>query len=115
MLSAAGMIHSDQDCSVAQLSMMGTVGLATASVDCDSMWQIGIDILADYRNRGIGKALVSRLTEAVFKVRRLPYYSTGISNISSRRTAISVGYRPAWVEIFSKERAEVYLTELRSC
>jgi GNAT superfamily N-acetyltransferase len=90
-----------------------TVGLATASADSDSMWQIGIDILPDYRNRGIGKALVGQLTEALFKMRKLPYYSTGISNISSRRTAISVGYRPAWVEIFSKERAEVYLRESR--
>ena len=92
-----------------------TVGLATASADCDSMWQIGIDIIPTYRNRGIGKALVSRLTEAVFKVGKLPYYSTGISNISSRRIAISVGYRPAWAEIFSTGRAEVYLREPRSC
>jgi len=91
-----------------------TVGLATASADSDSMWQVGIDILPDYRDRGIGKALVSQLTEALFKIRKLPYYSTGISNISSRRTAISVGYRPAWVEIFSQERAEVYLREQRS-
>ena len=78
------------------------------------MWQVGIDILPDYRDRGIGKALVSQLTEALFKIEKLPYYSTGISNISSRRTAISVGYRPAWVEIFSQERAEVYLREQRS-
>lgn len=89
------------------------VGLAAASVDCDLMWQVGIDILPDYRNRGIGKALVSRLTEALFGISKLPYYSTGISNISSRRVAISLGYRPAWVEIYSKERAEVYLRELR--
>jgi GNAT superfamily N-acetyltransferase len=91
-----------------------TVGLATASADSDSMWQVGIDILPDYRNRGIGKALVHQLTEALFKIEKLPYYSTGISNIPSRRTAISVGYRPAWVEIFSQERADVYLRELRS-
>ena len=91
-----------------------TVGLATASADSDSMWQVGIDILRDYRNRGIGKALVSRLTQAVFKVEKLPYYSAGISNISSRRLAISVGYRPAWVEIFSQERSEVYLRGPRS-
>lgn len=79
------------------------VGLAATSVDCDSMWQVGIDVLPVYRNRGIGKALVSRLTEALFKVRKLPYYSTGTSNISSRRIALSLGYRPAWVEIYSRE------------
>jgi GNAT superfamily N-acetyltransferase len=91
-----------------------TVGLAIASADSNSMWQIGVDVLPGYRNRGIGKALVSRLTEELFRMKKLPYYSTGISNIWSRRTAISVGYRPAWIEIFSKERAEVYLKELRS-
>lgn len=88
------------------------VGLATASVDCGSMWQVSIDILPSYRNRGIGRAIVSRLTEALFKIRKLPYYSTGISNISSRRIAISLGYRPAWVEMYSRERAEVYSREL---
>jgi GNAT superfamily N-acetyltransferase len=80
-----------------------TVGLAAASADCDSMWQIGIDTIPDYRNRGIGKALVSRLTEALFEADKLPYYSTGTSNIASRRIAISLGYRPAWVEIYSRE------------
>ncbi|UCD21817.1 MAG: GNAT family N-acetyltransferase [Chloroflexota bacterium] len=90
-----------------------TVGLAAASADSDSMWQVGIDILPGYRDRGIGKALVSQLTEALFKMEKLPYYSTGISNVASRRTAIAVGYRPAWVEIFSKERSEVYLREQR--
>ena len=79
------------------------VGLAAASADSDSMWQVGIDIIPSYRNRGIGKALVSQLTEALFKIRKLPYYQTGMSNISSRRIAISLGYRPAWVEIYSTE------------
>jgi predicted GNAT family acetyltransferase len=67
------------------------------------MWQIGIDVVPSYRNQGIGKALVSRLTEALFKVGKLPYYSTRASNIPSRRIAISLGYWPAWVEIHSRE------------
>ena len=99
-------------CSAKQGQLM--VGLATATADSDSMWQVGIDILPDYRNRGIGKALVSQLTRALFRIEKLPYYSTGISNVPSRRTAISVGYRPVWVEMYSKERAEVYLGEPRS-
>lgn len=79
------------------------VGLAAAAADCSSMWQIGIDVVPSYRNQGIGKALVSRLTEALFKVGKLPYYSTRASNIPSRRIAISLGYWPAWVEIHSRE------------
>jgi GNAT superfamily N-acetyltransferase len=80
------------------------VGLAAASADSDSMWQVGIDVLPGYRNRGIGKALVSGLTEALFDIEKLPYYqTTGMANISSRRIAVSLGYRPAWVEIYSGE------------
>ena len=80
-------------------------GLAAASADCDLMWQVGIDTLPEYRNRSIGKALVSRLTEALFNIGKLPYYSTATTNIPSRRLAISLGYRPAWVEIYSREPA----------
>ncbi len=78
-------------------------GLAGASADCDSMWQIGVDTLPEYRNQGIGKAMVSRLTQKLFDIGKLPYYSTGTTNIPSRRIAISLGYRPAWVEIYSRE------------
>ena len=78
------------------------VGVAAASADSDSMWQVGIDTLSGYRNRGIGKALVSRLTETILRIGKLPYYSTSTSNIASRRIAISLGYRPAWVEVYSR-------------
>ena len=78
-------------------------GLAAASADCDAMWQVGIDTLSEYRNRGIGKALVSRLTRALFDIGKLPYYSTYTTNIPSRRIASSLGYKPAWVEIYSRE------------
>lgn len=79
------------------------VGLAAAAADCDTMWQIGIDVLPGFRNQGIGKALVSRLTEALFEARRLPYYSARASNIPSRSLATSLGYWPAWVEIHSRD------------
>jgi predicted GNAT family acetyltransferase len=67
------------------------------------MWQVGIDILPEYRNREMGKALVSQLTEALFDIEKLPYGSIATNNIASRRIAISLGYRPAWVDVFSKE------------
>ncbi len=77
------------------------VGIAAASADCDIMWQIGVDTLPDYRNRGIAKAMVGLLTEAILKKNKLPYYATGTSNIASRRTVISLGYRPTWVELYA--------------
>ena len=78
-------------------------GKAGASADCDLMWQIGIDTLPEYRQRGIGKALVSVLTEYILDHGLVPYYSTNVSNIASQRIANSVGYRPAWTEMYSRE------------
>jgi len=80
-----------------------TVGVAGAAADHDEMWQVGIDVLPDYRRRGIGKALVSRLTESLFTKEKLPYYLTSVSNILSRRLAVALGYWPAWVDFYSGE------------
>ncbi|OGO32740.1 MAG: hypothetical protein A2Z29_07990 [Chloroflexi bacterium RBG_16_56_11] len=78
-------------------------GLAAASADGDVMWQIGVDILPEYRERGIGKTLVSAVTAAILNKGILPYYSTVAPNIASRRTALSLGYFPAWVELYSRD------------
>jgi len=80
-----------------------TAGVAAATADCDVMWQIGVDTLPAYRQRGIAKATVSALTEILLSKAILPYYSTRFFNIASRRLAISLGYRPAWVELYTRE------------
>jgi GNAT superfamily N-acetyltransferase len=78
-------------------------GMAAAAADCDVMWQIGVDTLPAYRNRGIGKAMVSAVTEVIFQKGILPYYSTAISNIASISTALALGYRPTWAELYSRD------------
>ncbi len=78
-------------------------GMAAAAADCDVMWQIGVDTLPDYRNCGIAKATVSAVTEALFEKDILPYYSTAVSNIASIKTALSLGYRPTWAELYSRD------------
>jgi GNAT superfamily N-acetyltransferase len=78
-------------------------GIAAAAADCDVMWQIGVDTLPEYRERGIARATVSALTENLLEKGILPYYSTRLVNIASQRTALSLGYRPAWVELYSRE------------
>lgn len=80
------------------------IGVAAASVDCESMWQVGVDVIEGYRSYGVGRTIVSRLTEALYNMGKLPYYSTAISNIASRRLATSIGYQPTWVELYSKEK-----------
>jgi GNAT superfamily N-acetyltransferase len=78
-------------------------GLAAAAADCDIMWQIGVDTLPAYRHRGIAGAMVSALTKTLFQRDILPYYSTAVSNIASIKTALSLGYRPAWAELYSRD------------
>lgn len=78
------------------------VGIAGASADCDFMWQVGIDIIDSLRNCGVGKALLSQLTRAILDTGIIPYYSTASSNIASRALAVSVGYWPAWVEMYAR-------------
>jgi len=38
------------------------------------MWQIGIDVLEDYRNKGIAKSLVSNLAIMIMERGIVPYY-----------------------------------------
>lgn len=77
------------------------VAIAGASSDSLMMWQIGVDVLSGYRGMGIGRELVSALTQAVFMHGAIPYYGTWNGNIASHNTAIRAGYRPAWAEMFS--------------
>ena len=76
------------------------VGMAGASNDCAMMWQVGMDVLPDYRNYGLAAHLVNRLTFEILKRGYIPYYGTGTSNIASQRVAHRAGYYPAWVCVY---------------
>ena len=83
------------------------IGLAACSADCESMWQIGIDVLPEYRRRGVASALTSRLAIEIMNRGKVPFYCTAWSNLKSVRNAIKVGFRPAWVEMTIKDIATV--------
>ena len=78
------------------------VGLAGASADCDTMWQIGIDVLPEYRRQGIASALTSRLAIEILLRGKVPFYCAAWCNVKSVRNAIKSGFRPAWVEMTAK-------------
>lgn len=73
------------------------VGMAGASEDCATMWQVGIDVLPPCRGQGLAAALVSMLTQEVMRRGKIPYYGTASSNIASQRVAHRCGYAPAWM------------------
>ena len=78
------------------------IGLAGCSADCDTMWQIGIDVLPEYRRQGIASALTSRLAVETLTRGKVPFYCAAWCNVKSVRNALRSGLRPAWVEMTAK-------------
>ena len=83
------------------------IGLAGCSADCDTMWQIGVDVLPEYRRKGIAAALTSNLAVEILKRDKVPFYCSAWSNIRSVRNAIKSGFIPAWVEMTAKPESFV--------
>lgn len=80
------------------------VGLAGCSADCDSMYQIGVDVLPEYRRRGIAAALTSRLALEILALGKVPFYCAAWCNLKSVRNAFKCGFRPAWVELTARDK-----------
>lgn len=80
------------------------IGLAGCSADCAEMWQIGIDVLPEYRRQGIASALTSSLALEILERGKVPFYCAAWSNIKSVRNAIRSGFRPVWVEMTAKSK-----------
>ena len=78
------------------------IGLAGCSADAEDMWQIGVDVLPEYRRKGIASAITSSLAVEIFERDKVPFYCSAWSNIRSVRNAIKSGFVPAWVEMTVK-------------
>ena len=89
---AVGAVHEGQ-----------IVGLAGCSADTKLFWQIGIDVLPEWRGKGIATMLVKILKNECFRRGAIPFYGTSLSNLGSWHVALGSGFYPAWVEIATKE------------
>ena len=78
------------------------IGLAACSADCETMWQIGVDVLPEYQKKGIGSALTSRLAIEIIKRGKVPFYCCAWSNLKSAKNGIKSGFRPSWIEMTVK-------------
>ena len=79
------------------------IGLAGCSADCETMYQIGIDVLPGYRRQGVASSLTSRLAAEILKFGKVPFYCAAWCYIKSVRNAIKCGFRPAWTEITARD------------
>jgi GNAT superfamily N-acetyltransferase len=80
------------------------MGMAGASSDGRTLWQIGIDVLPGYRGRGIGTNLVTLLKNELLTRGKIPFYGTVESHIHSQNIAVNADFFPAWAELYSKEK-----------
>ena len=78
------------------------IGLAGCSADCGKMWQIGIDVLPEYRQKGVASSLTSRLALEILNCGKVPFYCAAWSNIRSIKNAMKSGFVPAWAEMTVK-------------
>ena len=78
------------------------IGLAGCSADGEEMWQIGVDVLPEYRKKGIASAVTSTLAAEILERGKVPFYCAAWSNIRSVRNALKSGFLPAWVEMTVK-------------
>ena len=83
------------------------VGLAGCSADCSKMYQIGVDVLPEYRRQGIAAAVTTHLALEILATGKVPFYCAAWCNLKSVRNAIKCGFRPAWIELTARENAFV--------
>ncbi len=74
------------------------MGMAGCSEDAPHWQQIGIDVMPEYRSKGIGAYLVTLLKNKIIEMGDVPFYGTGAVNVHSQNIAINSGFKPAWVE-----------------
>ncbi len=79
------------------------MGMAGCSEDTKGWQQIGIDVMPEYRSRGVGTYLVTLLKNKIAENGDIPFYGTSLSNYHSWNIALNCGFRPAWVEIGDKK------------
>ena len=79
------------------------VGMAGAGADSEEFWQIGVDVLPEFRGRGLALLVVSQVARAVMCRGKVPYYSTAPSHLASINVALRVGFWPTWLELEARD------------
>lgn len=78
--------------------VIGVAGAAGSSID--DLWEMGVDVIEEYRNAKLGTYLVRRLTKELLSRNIVPFYSASVTNIGSQMVAYRCGYRPCWVDTY---------------
>ena len=82
------------------------IGMAGASADSETLWQIGIDVVPEARGKHVGADLVRILKNDILKSGHMPFYGTSMSNIGSQRVAHHAGFVASWSELGAEKITE---------
>lgn len=77
------------------------MGMAGCSEDAPHWMQVGVDVLPEYRSKGLGTYLVTLMKNKIIEQGDVPFYGMAAANIHSQQIALNAGFRPAWVEVES--------------
>jgi GNAT superfamily N-acetyltransferase len=80
------------------------IGLAGASYENDELREVGVDVLKEYRGKGLASLLVRNLTVEILKREKISFYSASVTNIASQAVAIRSGYMPLWTDSFGTRK-----------
>lgn len=75
-------------------------GIAGASVESSTMWEMGVDVKPEYRGNGLATVLVKKLATLILQKDVLPFYCASVTNIGSQMVAARCGLLPRWVSTY---------------
>lgn len=84
------------------------IGVAGADELNSDIWEVGIEVLPEYRGLGIATALSNNLTLKILEKGIIPIWSASSTNIGSQIVACRSGYIPNWYESYSDVFDEKY-------
>lgn len=78
------------------------LGMAGATSDSDSMWQIGINVMPEAGRTWNRFHACCGPEKQSFKARSFRFMGTSMSHIASQRVALGAGFVPMWAELYCK-------------
>lgn len=72
----------------------GELAAVAGVFDSTGLHEIGVDVVRHLRGHGLANAVVARAVAAILESGETPFYSCGVTNIRSQRTALANGFLP---------------------
>ena len=84
------------------------IGVAGADKVNNDIWEVGIEVLPEYRKDGLATVLTKNLTIKILEKGIVPIWCASSTNIGSQAVAYRSNYMPLWVESFGDVFDENY-------